>query len=69
MTSETDTVNPNLSPTAKRVLDEFVGKLEADDNIGNAAADRMRKLIYGSKPPKADDFAKALFDQPEGDTQ
>jgi hypothetical protein len=43
--------------------------LEVDDDIDNAAADRMRKLIHGSKPPKADDFAKALFDPPEGDAQ
>lgn len=57
----------SISPTVKRVLDEFIAVLHADDKIDNQAVDRINKLLQNGKLPNFDDIDEALFPPPKGD--
>ena len=56
--------NVSILPTVKKVLDEYIAVLHADDND---AADRLDALLRNGKVPKFDDIDAALFPPPEGD--
>lgn len=51
-----------LSPTVKLVVDQFVARMRADDQIDRDAIDRLEKLLRQPLVPKADDVHSALFD-------
>lgn len=50
-----------ISPTVKKVLDEYLAALHADEEIDNEAADRLDALLRKGKIPKPDDIDVALF--------
>lgn len=56
-----------ISPTVKKVLDEYVAVLHADEEILNEAADRLDALLRKGKVPKFEDIDAALFPPPKGD--
>jgi len=57
----------SISPTVKKVLDEYIAVLHADGEINNEAADRLDALLRMGKVPKFDDIDAALFPPPNGD--
>ena len=59
--------NESISPTVKKVLDEYIAVLHADEEINNEAADRLDALLRKGKVPKFDDIDAALFPPPKGD--
>jgi len=59
--------NESISPTVKKVLDEYIAVLHADEEIDIEAADRLDALLRKGKVPKFDDIDAALFPQPKGD--
>jgi len=59
--------NESISPTVKKVLDEYITVLYADEKIDNEAADRLDVLLREGKIPKFDDIDAALFPPPKGD--
>ncbi len=59
--------NESISPTVKRVLDEYIAVLHADEEIDNEAADRLDALLRKGKVPKFEDIDAALFLPPKGD--
>ena len=58
--------NESISPTVKKVLDEYIAVLHADGGIDNEAADRLDALLRKGKVPKFDDIDAALFPPPKG---
>lgn len=50
-----------ISPTVKKVLDEYLAALHTDEEIDNEAADRLDALLRMGKIPKPDDINVALF--------
>lgn len=54
-------INESISPTVKKVLDEYIAVLHADEEIDNEAADRLDALLRNGKVPKFDDIDAALF--------
>ena len=50
-----------ISPTVKKVLDEYLAALHGDDDIENEAADRLDEILRNGKVPKSEDFDAALF--------
>ena len=56
-----------MSPTVKKVLDEYVAILHADDGIDNEAVDRLDALLREGKVPKFDDIEAALSAPSKGD--
>jgi hypothetical protein len=60
--------NASISPTVKKVLDEYVAVLHADEEIDNEAADRLDTLLREGKVPKFGDVDAALFPPPKGDS-
>lgn len=54
-----------ISPTVKKVLDEYLATLHADEEIDNEAADRLDALLRKGKVPKIDDIDGALFPPPK----
>ena len=56
----------SLSPTVKKVLDEYLTALHADEEIDNEAVDRLDTLLRKGKVPKLDDIDAALFPPPRG---
>lgn len=54
-----------ISPTVKKVLDEYLAALHADEEIDNEAADRLDAFLRKSKVPKFDDIDGALFPSPK----
>jgi len=59
--------NESISPTVKKVLDEYIAVLHADEEIDIEAADRLNALLRKGKVPKFDDIDAALFPPPKGD--
>jgi hypothetical protein len=59
--------NESISPTVKKVLDECIAALHADEEIDNEAAHRLDALLRKGKVPKFDDIDAALFPPPKGD--
>jgi len=59
--------NESISPTLKKVLDEYVAVLHADEKIDNVAAGRLDALLRKGKLPKFDDIDAALFPPPKGE--
>ena len=57
----------SISPTVKRVIDEYIAALHADKEIDNEAVGRLDALLRKGKVPKSDDIDAALFPQPKGD--
>lgn len=55
-----------ISPTVKKVLDEYLAALHADEEIDNDAADRLDARLRKSTVPKCDDIDAALFPPPKG---
>jgi hypothetical protein len=51
----------SISPTVKKILDEFITNLRADDEIDNQAVNRLDELLRNGKLPKFDDIDEALF--------
>jgi len=58
--------NEMISPTVKKVLDEYIAVLHADDKIDNEAAERLDALLRKGKVPKFDDIDATLFPPPNG---
>lgn len=54
-----------ISPTVKKVLDEYLAALHADEEIDNEAADRLDALLRKGKVPKFDDIDGALYPPPK----
>lgn len=59
--------NESISPTVKKVLDECIAVLHADEEIDNEAANRLDALLRKGKVPKFDDIDAVLFPPPKGD--
>lgn len=59
--------NESISPTVKKVLDEYIAVLHADDEIDNEAVDRLNAVLRKGKVPKFDDIDAALFPPPKVD--
>lgn len=59
--------NESISPTVKKVLDQYVADLHADEEIDNEAADRLDALLRKGTIPKFDDIDAALFPPPKVD--
>lgn len=59
--------NKLISPTVKKVLDEYIAALHADDEIDNETVDRLDALLQKGKVPKFNDIDAALFPPPKGD--
>lgn len=57
----------SISPTVKKVLDEYIIALHADEEIDNETADRLDALLRKGKVPKFDDIDTALFPTPKVD--
>lgn len=57
----------SISPTVKKVLDEYVTVLHADEKIDKDAVDRLDALLRTGKIPKFDEIDAALFPPPEGE--
>lgn len=57
--------NESISPTVKKVLDEFIAVLHADEEIDKEAADQLHALLQKSKIPKFDDIDAVLFPPPK----
>lgn len=49
-----------MSPTVKKVLDEYLTALHADEEFDNEAADRLDELLRKGKVLKFDDIDTAL---------
>ena len=54
----------SLSPTVKRVLDEFVSAMRDDDAIDGDAIDRLEKILRDGTVPKPDEIYRAMFQPP-----
>jgi hypothetical protein len=59
--------NESISLTVKKVLDEYISVLHADEMIDNEAADRLDALLRNGKVPKFDDIDVALLPPPKED--
>ena len=57
--------NESISPTVKRVLDEYFAVLHADEEIDNEAVDQLDALLRKGKVPKFDEIDAALFPPPQ----
>lgn len=57
----------SISPTVKKVLDEYIAVLQSDVEIDNEAAARLDALLRTGKIPKFDDIDAALFPPPKVD--
>ena len=55
-----------LSPTVKKVLDEFVSAMRGDDAIDRDAIDRLDKILRDGTVPKPDEIHRAMFQPPVG---
>ncbi len=55
-----------ISPTVKKVLDEYLAALHAEEEIDNEVADRLDALLQKGKVPKFDDIDAVLFPPPKG---
>ena len=53
--------NEPLSPTVKKVLDEYLVALQADAMIDKGAVDRLDALLRNGKVPKSEDLDAALL--------
>lgn len=58
-----------LSPTLAKVLDAFADAMKADEDIENAAADRLDTLLRSGKTPKPDDISAGLFPPPDDEEE
>lgn len=58
-----------LSPTLEKVLEAFVDAMKIDEDIENAAADRLDALLRSGKTPKPDDISAALFPPPDDEDE
>lgn len=56
-----------LSPTVKKVFDEYHAVLHAEEKIDNEAADRLDALLRKGRVPKFDDIDAALYPPSKGD--
>lgn len=56
-----------MSPTVKKVLDEYIAVLHADGEINNDAADRLNALFRLGKVPKFNDIDAALSTLTKGE--
>lgn len=65
MTTNTD--EPR-SPTATKVLDEYLVALLSDDDLDNEMVGRLDLLLRKSNVPKPDDIDTALFPLAEADS-
>lgn len=61
-----DNKNESISPTVKKVLNEYIAVLHADAEIDNEAADRLDALLRKGKAPKFEDIDAALFPPTKG---
>ena len=59
--------NESISPTVKKVLDEYIAVLHADAEIDNEDADRLDAVLRKGNVPKFDEIDAALFPPPKGD--
>lgn len=59
--------NESISPTVKKVLDEYIVVLHMDEDIDNDAADQLDALLRKGKVPKFEDIDVALFAPPKED--
>ena len=50
-----------ISPTVKKVLDQYLVALHADEELDNEAVDRLDALLRKGGVPKFDDINAALF--------
>lgn len=55
-----------ISPTVKKILDEYIAVLHTDEEIDNDTADRLDALLRKGKVPKFEDIDAALFPPPKG---
>lgn len=55
-----------LSPTVKKVLDEYLAALHADETVSNDAASRLDMLLRTGRVPKFAEIDEALSPAPEG---
>jgi len=53
--------NEPVSPTLKKVLDQYLVALHADEELGAEAVDRLDALLRKGGVPKSDDIDAALF--------
>ncbi|MCW8966759.1 MAG: hypothetical protein OQK82_08765 [Candidatus Pacearchaeota archaeon] len=58
-----------ISPTLKKVLDEYLTVLRADEEIDNEAADRLDAVLRNGKAPKFEDIDAALFPPAKGESR
>jgi len=63
----TEYKNESISPTLKKVLDEYIAVLHSDKEFDNKAADRLDALLRKGRVPKFDDIDAALFQLPKED--
>ena len=56
-----------ISPTVKKILDEYRVALHADGEINNEAVDRLDALLRKGKVPKSEEIDAALFPPKTGD--
>lgn len=59
--------NESISPIVKKVLDEYIAVLNADEEMDNEAADRLDALLRKGKVPSFEDIDAVLFPQTKGD--
>ena len=57
----------SISPTVKKVLDEYRAVLNADEEIDNEAAARLDALLRTGEVPKFADIEAELFPPSNGD--
>ena len=55
-----------LSPTVKKVLDEFVSAMKGDDAINRDAIDRLDQVLREGTVPKPDEIHRAMFQPAAG---
>lgn len=56
-----------MSPAVKKVLDEYLAALHADEEISKEATDRLDTLLRKGKVPNFDDIGAALSPPPKED--
>lgn len=59
--------NELLSPTVKKVLDEFINVLRNNGEIDSQSINSLDKLLQSGKIPKFDEIDEALLPPPAGD--
>jgi len=59
--------NESISPTVKKILDEFINVLRTNDVIDDQSVNNLDKLLRTGKIPKPDEIDDALFPPAIGD--